>query len=535
MKKIRIECAILLSLILLGTEILSSCSQKSQLLSQPQPTQTVTVQQEKKDSPTPAAPQPSELWKWGYMDTTGKLAISPRFDGAEPFFDGVARVIVDERVGYINHKGEYVILPQFNIQQFFNGIDDFVEDRLPMKLKPEGKIGYIDKTGEFVISPQFDEVESFSNGRALVCSKKDEYTDKCGYIDPWGKLVIPLKFRSAWTFHQGVAAVSVPSQGRRAAKYYEGVLTMIDRLGNYLVEPILDQINTLPEWGNPPDVKFYDGLVLVRVVDEVGDTSYSFNPKWAGKWGYVSQKGGFAIPPRFTRAENFSQGRALVQIADDATEYDSSWRGEIAMIDTRGQIIDTRTQNPKPSLSNTLRSTSLTFSEGLAAVKADNQLWGYINPEGRWAILPQFKAKPGTFAQGLAPVATRIEENGQIKSRVGFINKTGEFVIAPQFDSSYRGFFDNGLAIVSIGGREGVVGGKKGLIDKQGRFVLAPKFYSISNFVEGVARARLVEGGSVYYINSSGQVLPEYKNSGDDFAEGLVLVKVKVSPSDSRE
>ncbi len=527
MKKIRIECAILLSLILLGTEILSSCSQKSQLLSQPQPTQTMTVQEEKKDSPTPGASQPSELWKWGYMDTTGKLAISSRFDGAEPFFDGVARVIVDERVGYINHKGEYVILPQFDIEQFPDVFGSFAEDRLPLKLKPDGKIGYIDKTGEFVISPQFDEVESFSNGRALVCSKKDKYIDKCGYIDPWGKLVIPLQFRHAWTFHQGVAPVWPDNP--------DASLGLINRNGNYLLFPILEEINREPEYPGPPEVEFFDGLLRVQVVKSVKDSPYQINPKWAGKWGYVSQKGGFAIPPRFTRAENFSQGRALVQIADDATEYDSSWRGEIAMIDTRGQIIDTRTQNPKPSLSNTLRSTSLTFSEGLAAMKGDNQLWGYINPEGRWAILPQFKAKPGTFAQGLAAVATRIEENGQIKSRVGFINKTGKFVIPPQFDSSYRGFFDNGLAIVSIGGREGVVGGKKGLIDKQGRFVLAPKFYSISNFVEGVARARLVEGGSVYYINSSGQVLPEYKNSGDDFAEGLVLVKVKVSPSSSRE
>lgn len=528
MNKIRIECAILLSLILLGTGILSSCSEKSQLLSQPQPTSTVAVQEEKKDSPTPAASQPSELWKWGYMDPTGKLAISPRFDGAEPFSNGVARVIIDDRVGYINHKGEYVILPQFDIQQFFNGLDYFVEDRLPLKLKAEGKIGYIDKTGEFIIPPQFEEVENFSNGRALVCSKKDEYTDKCGYIDPWGKLVIPLQFRRAWTFHQGAAAVSLPSQGRRAAKYYEGVLTMIDRQGNDLVEPILDQINTLPEWGESPDVKFYDGLVRVRVVDEVGDTSYSFNPKWAGKWGYVSQKGGFAIPPQFTRAENFSQGRALVEIADDATEYDPSWRGEIAMIDTRGQIIDTRGQNPQPSLSSTLQSTSLTFSEGLAAVWGDNQLWGYIDQEGRWAILPQFKQKPGDFAQGLAAVETRIEENGQMKSRVGFINKTGKFVIAPQFDSGYRGFFDNGLAIVTVGE-------KYALIDKQGRFVLPPKFYWISDFVEGVATIRLVEDGPAYYINSSGQVLSHFQNQDDDFSEGLVRVRVKVSQGGSRE
>ncbi|MCP2730969.1 WG repeat-containing protein [Limnofasciculus baicalensis] len=121
------------------------------------------------------------------------------------------------------------------------------------------------------------------------------------------------------------------------------------------------------------------------------------------------------------------------------------------------------------------------------------------------------------------------KENGQIKSRTGYINKTGDFVIAPQFDSSFSGFFDNGLAIVSIGEKEG-------LIDKQGRFVLPPKFYSISDFVEGVATARLAKTESVYYyINSSGQVLPEYKNLSDDFSEGLVPVIVKVSPSGSRE
>ena len=52
--------------------------------------------------------------RWGYIDKTGKLAIAPQFEIADPFSDGRALVGVGGKFGYINTKGAFVINPQFN-------------------------------------------------------------------------------------------------------------------------------------------------------------------------------------------------------------------------------------------------------------------------------------------------------------------------------------------------------------------------------------------------------------------------------------
>ena len=46
--------------------------------------------------------------KWGYVDHSGKWVIEPRFQRAEPFYKGLAQVIVDNKVAYINQAGHYV-------------------------------------------------------------------------------------------------------------------------------------------------------------------------------------------------------------------------------------------------------------------------------------------------------------------------------------------------------------------------------------------------------------------------------------------
>ena len=45
---------------------------------------------------------------WGYVDRNGNVTIAPRFQQAEPFFQGLARVIISNQFAYINRSGEYV-------------------------------------------------------------------------------------------------------------------------------------------------------------------------------------------------------------------------------------------------------------------------------------------------------------------------------------------------------------------------------------------------------------------------------------------
>ncbi len=49
--------------------------------------------------------------KWGYINKMGKLVIKTQFDNVEPFFNGLARVEVNGKHGYINKKGDHVWEP----------------------------------------------------------------------------------------------------------------------------------------------------------------------------------------------------------------------------------------------------------------------------------------------------------------------------------------------------------------------------------------------------------------------------------------
>lgn len=50
--------------------------------------------------------------QWGYVDiNTGKMAIALNYDWAFGFIDGIAQVVVDGKVGYINKSGRYVWEP----------------------------------------------------------------------------------------------------------------------------------------------------------------------------------------------------------------------------------------------------------------------------------------------------------------------------------------------------------------------------------------------------------------------------------------
>jgi WG containing repeat len=45
---------------------------------------------------------------WGYIDHTGQFVIKPQFQQAEPFYDGLAQVVIDNKSAYIDKAGHFV-------------------------------------------------------------------------------------------------------------------------------------------------------------------------------------------------------------------------------------------------------------------------------------------------------------------------------------------------------------------------------------------------------------------------------------------
>ena len=120
--------------------------------------------------------------KCGYADSTGRIRIElgPNIEATWPFVDGMARVKVDGKWGFIDTNGKMVIAPQYErVENFFEGLAG---------VKKDDKWGFVDKKGRIVVEPQFDEIWDFSNGLALFRSY-----DQYGYIDKNGSVIYRMK------------------------------------------------------------------------------------------------------------------------------------------------------------------------------------------------------------------------------------------------------------------------------------------------------------------------------------------------------
>src|SRR5262245_26129532 len=58
--------------------------------------------------------------KTGFIDKKGQVVITPQFDAADVFSEGLALVSVGGKYGFINTKGELVINPQFESANSFS-------------------------------------------------------------------------------------------------------------------------------------------------------------------------------------------------------------------------------------------------------------------------------------------------------------------------------------------------------------------------------------------------------------------------------
>lgn len=343
--------------------------------------------------------------KWGFIDKTGKMVIEPQFNPRQAqfnsrFSDGLAAVNFEEatdpartvgsatRWGFIDKTGVVAINPQFagdyySPPSFSEGL---------AAIRAELKWGYIDKTGRFAIEPRFDQARWFSEGLAVV-----RVNGKEGYIDKRGELVIKPSFDTAGAFSGGIASV-----------YVDGKSGIIDRTGNLTME--------LQEGSSG---SFSDGLAQFIVqgafhLDKTGrvvmDEQVSEGKK-PSKYGFVDMKGRVVIPPQFdvtpmnSLAGDFSEGLALVEFGA-SSEGDSLTAGsKFGFIDKTGRVVI----NPK-------YESASPFSEGLASVRLGGKD-GYIDKTGRMVIAPQFD-QADSFSEGIARVA--------VHGKFGFIRRKAD-------------------------------------------------------------------------------------------------------------
>lgn len=305
--------------------------------------------------------------------------------------------------GYIDQNGKWVIKPQFEVA---NG---FSEGFAAVTVKE--KDGYIDQAGHIVISPQYAYADNFSEGFALVATSNQTIEGNQGlraytWIDKTGRKISTATWDHAQAFSEGLAAV-----GRGKLTGY------VDTTGK-LVIPLKFEYAT----------SFSEGLAAVRM---------------NGKWGYIDKSGAWVIPPQFGYMTNRAPLISLGEVASSALRYGAgAFRNAVAPVavltSTGGYRFFYIDKTGKKVFDSDYELAG-EFSEGLAPVLIGGK-WGYIGPQGKVVIKPQFDG-PGPGMQGL--------DAGHTNSIV---------------DAGYL-IFQNGLAEVSLSG-------KTGFIDRSGKFVI---------------------------------------------------------------
>lgn len=210
--------------------------------------------------------------KYGYIDRTGEMVITPRFDLAGRFDEGLAEVFVGPLAGVIDRSGKFVVEPRFgrvyrftsdtllvtdtprrphiemayqldwgpSLHQEYTGgyglyhikngwisdkryyvekFDDFSSGLIwasENRLRKAG-FGLLRSDGTWQITPRYRSVSQLSNGLAVVqgVSDKDGEPALYGVVDDTGKQIIPLQFGEISDWSEQFARVRHPSERNR--------------------------------------------------------------------------------------------------------------------------------------------------------------------------------------------------------------------------------------------------------------------------------------------------------------------------------
>ncbi|MDL2323096.1 WG repeat-containing protein [Bacteroidales bacterium OttesenSCG-928-A17] len=188
--------------------------------------------------------------KWGAINKKGDFIVKPVFETSGPPHDAATEInkniplgkslwvvkdITTNKYGFVNHLGEWTILPQFDDHATAFGYYSFAVVRF------KGKWGAINKKGDFIVKPVFetsgpphDAASEIDKGTPLgknLWSIKDITTDKYGFVNHLGNWAILPQFDDVSTAFGYYSFATVKLKGKWGA---------INKKGEYIVKPVFD-------------------------------------------------------------------------------------------------------------------------------------------------------------------------------------------------------------------------------------------------------------------------------------------------------
>ncbi|MHC4886703.1 MAG: WG repeat-containing protein, partial [Planctomycetota bacterium] len=287
--------------------------------------------------------------KYGYINSSGKLVISARYDAAGEFNEGKATITLNGKAGCIDVSGKSLIPPRYE------SIGEFSEGLASVKLN--GKSGYLDPTGKITIPCKYDSCGKFQEGLAPVGVGEDIKSMKYGFVDRRGKVVIPLIYSSAERFRNGLSLIGkgksflddidgyinkagevvITPQYRVAFRFEEGLAYVMGEdipSGDHAGFITSDNEFVMRPAHIWPSLVYCNGYVsngMISVVLKVDGKSLT---------GYANPKGRMVVKPQFKSGSLFSEGLAFVKLNSPTNTH--------AVIDRTGTIQFTSKLNFTP-------------------------------------------------------------------------------------------------------------------------------------------------------------------------------------------
>ncbi|MCX7922080.1 MAG: WG repeat-containing protein [Clostridia bacterium] len=230
-----------------------------------------------------------------------------------------------DKWGYINKEGNFVIEP------IYDRVADFQENGLAVVTKKDMD-GLIDKTGKVVVEPQYYYISDFSDGFAIA-SRKDKYA----VIDEKGKVLYEAS-EHINTFKEGMAVFSW--KGSDGVSLYG----YLDKTGKVSIEPQFKYANDFE--GDKALVTTREDKVVL--IDKTGKIIRTYNYSNVmglsegtviyrndvnEKNGYLNEDGTILIEDKYSRAEVFKDGFAVVSSSEDYSNSDAG------VINKKGEFV----------------------------------------------------------------------------------------------------------------------------------------------------------------------------------------------------
>lgn len=492
--------------------------------------------------------------KYGFINVTRNITVSPRYELIAKFKDGRAPFKLDGKWGLLDDTGKILVPARWDAlpHPFPNG-------RVPVKA--DGLWGWINLSGTVIVYPRYTDINYVNDDFALV------ETDKNGLLTSWvcvvtwmgNQLTEPAKWKTIGDPEKGIlpvrfedkAIVIMPERLLICDDFnfnYIGLglfayrirnkwgFRNIDQTGTDVIPCIYEDILTWPYY-------FKEKLIAVKkdgkwgVINKHGMSVIDFQfetlgqqggdliPfKNNGKWGFLDQLGKIVIDAVYDRVTlpDFHQTICVQQ--GDRWGY----------VNIKGKIvIPLRYEDVEP------------FFCAYAKVKENNK-WGIIDLSGKYVVPPRYDELAG-FEQDKGTLIFRYGNKWGVAS---FDNK---ILVKPEFDQVSRFSPDENLWQVEKKGLKGIIDdhgnividciydslgldfyhgtlimerdGKCGLIDRSGSIIIEPTFDYLEDFIEKQARFGL--NGKVGLVDITGKIVIEPKY--DDFSEynyGMAAVKV---------